>query len=83
MEQDYYWVQAAPFRALLERTIEATGRPWPELARLAHVPLRLTHALLFGQNGRRLSRVPHDYARRILALADQLGPLPAGRAEAA
>ncbi|HOC13250.1 MAG TPA: hypothetical protein PLL50_06000 [Propionicimonas sp.] len=80
MEQNYYWVQAAPFRALLEQMIEATGTPWPELAGRAHVPLRLTHALLFGQNGRQLPRVPYDFARRIILLAEVMGQVPPGTA---
>ncbi|MFZ0530819.1 MAG: hypothetical protein WAL91_09805 [Propionicimonas sp.] len=77
MEQDHYWVQAAPFRALLELLIEATGLPWTELAARAHLPLRLTHALLFGRDGRRPPRIPQDCARRILALSDDLGRIPA------
>ena len=67
-DDDYYWVQAAPFRALLERLIDITGLPWPALAHHGRLPPRLVHRLLFGRDGRRLTRIPRDYAQRILAL---------------
>ena len=61
---------------------ESEQRGWnrPELAGRAHVPLRLTHALLFGQNGRQLPRVPYDFARRIILLAEVMGQVPPGTA---
>lgn len=68
---DYYWVQAAPFRALLERLIDITGLPWSAIAHHGRLPPRLVHRLLFGREGRRLARIPRDYARRILALDEQ------------
>ncbi|MGV8908660.1 MAG: hypothetical protein ACOH1Y_06720 [Propionicimonas sp.] len=67
-DDDYYWVQAAPFRALLDRLIETTGMPWPALAHHGRLPPRLVHRLLFGRDGRRLARIPRDCARRILDL---------------
>ena len=67
-DDDYYWVQAAPFRALLERLIDITGLPWSALAHHGRLPPRLVHRLLFGRDGRRVARIPRDYARRILAL---------------
>jgi hypothetical protein len=67
-DHDYYWVQAAPFRALLARLIDVTGLPWPELARHGRLPPRLVQRLLYGRDGRRLARIPCDCARRILAL---------------
>ena len=69
--RDYYWVQAAPFRALLDRLIDITGLSWPALARHGRLPPRLVHHLLYGRRGRRLVRIPHDCARRILALDER------------
>ncbi len=66
--RDDYWVQAAPFRALLDRLLDVTGLPWPVLAQEAGIPLRLAEHLLFGRRGRRLGRIPADSARRILLL---------------
>ncbi len=75
-DHDYYWVQAAPFRALLGRLIDITGLPWPVLARHGRLPPRLVHRLLYGREGRRLARIPSDCARRILALDERrLGEL--------
>lgn len=70
-EHDYYWVQAAPFRALLDRLIDITGLPWPELAHQGRLPPRLVHRLLYGRGGRPLTRIPRDCARLILALDEQ------------
>jgi hypothetical protein len=64
----YYWVQAAPFRALLDRLIDVTGLPWPVLARQGRLPPQLVHRLLYGRDGRRVSRIPRECACRILAL---------------
>ena len=68
MNQNQYWVQADPFRALLHRLIDVTGLPWPVLAAQARIPRRLAHHLLFGRRGRRLGTIPSDCARRILQL---------------
>ena len=62
------WVQAAPFRALLARLMDVTGLPWPVLADHGRLPPQLVHRLLYGRDGRRLSRIPRDCACRILAL---------------
>ena len=67
-DDDYDWVQAAPFRALLDRLIDITGLPWSALAHHGRLPPQLVHRLLFGRNGRRLARIPRDCAQRILAL---------------
>jgi hypothetical protein len=71
VNDDYYWVQAAPFRALLDRLIDITGLPWSALAHHGRLPPRLVHHLLFGRGGRRLARIPRDCAQRILALDEQ------------
>lgn len=68
MLENHYWVQAAPFRALVGRLIDLTGLPWPVLARQAHVPPAVVHRLLFGRDGRVPGRIPSDCARRLLAL---------------
>jgi hypothetical protein len=65
------WVQAAPFRALLGQLIEVTGLPWPALARHGRLPPQLVHHLLHGRDGRRVARIPHECARRILALDEE------------
>ena len=70
-DDDYYWVQAAPFRALLERLIIITGLPWSALAHHGRLPPRLVHRLLFGRDGRRVARIPRDYAQRILAIDER------------
>ena len=61
-------MQAAPFRALLDRLIDVTGLPWPVLARQGALPPLLVQRLLYGRDGRRVSRIPRDCACRILAL---------------
>lgn len=68
LDSDHYWVQAAPFRALVARLIDLTGLPWPVLARQARVPPAVVHRLIYGRNGRRPTRIPRDCARRLLAL---------------
>ncbi len=65
------WVQAAPFRALLARLIDITGLPWPVLARQGALPPLLVHRLLYGRDGRRVSRIPRECACRILALDER------------
>jgi hypothetical protein len=67
-DSDQYWVQAAPFRALVTRLIDITGMPWPELAHEACVPPAVVHRLIFGRGGRQPRRIPPDCARRLLAL---------------
>ena len=71
MNDDDSWVQAAPFRALLDRLIDVTGLPWPVLARQGRLPPRLVHRLLYGRNGHRLVRIPRECACRILALDER------------
>ncbi|HEY3339533.1 MAG TPA: hypothetical protein VGK18_13600 [Propionicimonas sp.] len=71
MNDHDYWVQAAPFRALLVRLIDVTGLPWPELADHGRLPPQLVHRLLCGRDGRRVSRIPRECARRILALDER------------
>ena len=68
VESEYYWVQAAPFCALVSRLVDLTGLPWPVLARQARVPPAVVHRLLYGRSGRRPVRIPRDCARRLLAL---------------
>jgi hypothetical protein len=65
------WVQAAPFRALLARLMDVTGLPWPVLARQGALPPVLVHRLLYGRDGRRVSRIPRECAWRILALDER------------
>lgn len=67
-DHDYYWVQAAPFRALLGRLIDVTGLPLPVLARHGRLPPRLVHRLVYGRGDRPLARIPSECARRILAM---------------
>jgi hypothetical protein len=71
VDNNDYWVQADPFRALLDRLIDITGLPWPVLARHGRLPPQLVHRLLYGRDGRRLRRIPREYARRILALDER------------
>lgn len=68
MFENQYWVQAAPFRALVGRLVDLTGLPWPVLARHARVPPVVVHGLLFGRDGRVAGRIPSDVARRLLDL---------------
>lgn len=72
-------MQAAPFRAHLDRLIDLTGLPWTELANHALVPPAVVHRLLFGRNGRRVARIPPDYARRLLQLDERRLLALAGR----
>jgi hypothetical protein len=65
---DHYWVQAAPFRALLCRLIDLTGLPWPVVARYAGVSPAVVRRLLYGRAGHAYGRIPSDCARRLLAL---------------
>ncbi len=70
-EPDHYWVQAAPFRAHLQRLLDLTGVPWTTLAAEAIVPPAVVQRLLFGRGGRPLTRIPADCARRLLALDER------------
>lgn len=65
------WVQAAPFRAILGRLMDVTGLPWPVLADQGRLPPQLVHRLLYGRDGRRITRIPRDCACRILALDER------------
>jgi hypothetical protein len=67
-DTDQYWVQAAPFRALVARFLDLTGLPWPLIARHAGVPPAVVHRLLYGRDGRAPGRIPSDCARRLLAV---------------
>jgi hypothetical protein len=67
---DQYWVQAAPFRALAARLLDLTGLPWPALAEQAGVPPAVIHRLLFGREGRPSRRIPRDCAQRLLDFDD-------------
>nr|WP_300148713.1 hypothetical protein [Propionicimonas sp.] len=71
-DSDQHWVQAAPFRALVTRLIDITGLPWPDLARHASVPPAVIHRLIFGRGGRSSGRIPHECARRLLALDETM-----------
>lgn len=73
-------MQAAPFRAHLDRLIDLTGLPWTELAGQARVPPAVVHRLLYGRNGRCMSRIPRDYARRLLELDERGLRAPGARA---
>lgn len=74
MEEDHYWVQAAPFRALLQHLSESNGLPWAVVAKRAKLPLPLAHSLLFGRGGKPLARIPPDLARQLLDLERNLRP---------
>ncbi len=65
------WVQAAPFSALVARLVDLSGLPWPVLADHAQVPPAVVHRLLYGRDGRRPSRIPHDCALRLLELDEE------------
>jgi len=67
-DTDEYWVQAAPFRALVARFLDLTDLPWPLIARHAGVPPAVVHRLLYGRGGRTPGRIPIDCARRLLAV---------------
>lgn len=67
-ETEHAWVQAAPFRAHLQRLLDQTGLPWTALAAQALVPPAVVHRLLYGRGGRPMSRIPREYARRLFAL---------------
>jgi hypothetical protein len=66
-----FWVQAAPFRALLARLMDVTGLPLPVLADHGRLPPLLVHRLLYGRGGRRITRIPRECACRILALDER------------
>ncbi len=68
MDTDQYWVQAAPFRALVARLLDLTDLPWPLIARHAGVPPAVMHRLLYGREGHTPGRIPSDCARRLLAV---------------
>jgi len=70
-ETDSTWVQAAPFCALVSRLVDLTGLPLPVLANQARIPPAMVHGLLHGRDGRRPTRIPHDCARRLLALDER------------
>ncbi|MGC3994400.1 MAG: hypothetical protein QM779_09885 [Propionicimonas sp.] len=63
-----YWVQAAPFRALVGRLLDLSGLPWPVLASYAGVQPAVLQRLLYGRDGRASGRIPSDCARRLLDL---------------
>lgn len=65
---DDYWVQAAPFRALVARLLDVSGLPWPALAQYARVSPVVVQRLLYGREGRACGRIPSECARRLLAL---------------
>ncbi|MCB0910903.1 MAG: hypothetical protein KDB60_04715 [Propionibacteriaceae bacterium] len=67
-DTDQYWVQAAPFRALVARLLDLTDLPWPLVARHAGVPPAVMHRLLHGRDGHARGRIPSDCARRLLAV---------------
>ncbi len=71
LDTESSWVQAAPFSALVARLVDVTGLPLPVLAQQARVPPAVVHRLVYGRNGRRASRIPHDCARRLLALDER------------
>lgn len=71
MDDNQYWVQAAPFRALASRLIDLTGLPPAEFARVAGVPEVPLVRLLHGRDGRPSRRIPRELARRLLLLDEQ------------
>lgn len=63
---------AAPFRALLVRMLDQTGLTPSDLAKRARIPDQLANRLVTGRNGRPIVRIPHECARRLLALDGRL-----------
>jgi hypothetical protein len=62
------WVQAAPFRAHLEAVAFESKIPWPALALAAGVSTELARHLLFGRNGRPISKITSQCGIRLLGL---------------
>lgn len=62
------WVAADPFRAHLAHVAAVSGLPWPLIALHAGVSVSLARHLLFGRQGRRVTRISAASARRILAV---------------
>ena len=65
-----FWVDAAPFRALLRHLMAAGGMTSGEIAALAGIPPRLADRLLFGRNGRALQRICPITAARLLLVSE-------------
>ncbi|MDR2896350.1 MAG: hypothetical protein LBV30_06840 [Propionibacteriaceae bacterium] len=63
------WVDAAPFRAHVIRLMAQTGLPWAAIAYQARVPLNTCRTLVIGRDGHLRSRIPRDYALRLITLA--------------
>ncbi len=70
-----FWVDAAPFRALLRHLMAIGSMSSDEIAALAGLPFQLADHLLNGRNGRPLLRICPLTATRLLMI-----PEPAVRA---
>lgn len=67
-DTDQYWVQAAPFRALVTRLLDLSGLPLPLLADHAGVPPAAIQSLLAGRDGRPSGRISRECAQQLLAI---------------
>ena len=65
-----FWVDAAPFRALLRHLMAAGAMSSDEIAALAGIPPGLADRLLHGRNGRALQRICPITAARLLLVSD-------------
>jgi hypothetical protein len=65
-----FWVEAAPFRALLRHLMAVGAMTSDEIAALAGIPARLADRLLNGRNGRPLLRICPVTAARLLLVSE-------------
>lgn len=65
-----FWVDAAPFRALLRHLMAVGAMTSDEIATLAGIPTRLADRLLGGRNGRPLQRICPITAARLLLVSE-------------
>ncbi len=65
-----FWVDAAPFRALLRHLMAVGAMTSDEIAALAGIPARLADRLLNGRNGRPLQRICPVTAARLLLVSE-------------
>lgn len=79
------WVHAAPFRAKFKDLVFDSGLPWRALAHAIRLPAGVARSLLFGRDGRQVTKIRWVDASRIMT-ADleairQLDRQPAARDE--
>jgi len=65
-----FWVEAAPFRALLRHLMAVGAMTSDEIAASAGIPARLADRLLNGRNGRPLLRICPVTAARLLLVSE-------------